>query len=175
MTDTEGLITPEARASIGREAPPVTGYEVTAHEIRRYCYAIDDLNPLYCDEAGAAAGPYGGIIAPPLFLSIPFARDVPLHQIRHDGIPLAQEGVQRPPLRATRTMAGGTEIEFREPVRPGDVLTRRQRIADVYEREGRSGPMAFTVTEWEEVEGGPITVPGSAVVELPTRTGDGAV
>ena len=151
MTARESLITPEARAAIGQEAPPVTGYEVSEHEIRRYCYAIDDLNPLYLDPEAAAAGPYAGIIAPPLFLSIPFARDVPLSRIRADGIPLTDDDLPRPPLPVTRTMAGGTEVEFLQPVRPGDVLTRRSRIADLYEHEGRSGRMVFTVWETEYV------------------------
>ena len=151
MSDGDTLITPEARAAIGREGQPVSGYAVSAHEIRRYCYAIDDLNPLYLDPAAAAAGPHGGIIAPPLFLDIPFARDVPLSRIRADGLPRGADELPRVPLKVTRTMAGGTEVEFFVPVRPGDVLTRRSRVVDVYEREGRSGRMVFTVWETEYV------------------------
>lgn len=141
----ESLITEEARAMIGRQSEPVTGYKVTAHEIRRYCYAIDDLNPLYVDDEHAARSKNGGIVAPPLFFGIPFARDVPVGELSEDGTPRRRE--TRPPLRASRVMAGGTEIEFFAPIRPGDVITSQSRIADIYEKVGRSGPLAFTVNE----------------------------
>lgn len=143
------LLRPEALAMIGYEAPPSTGYPVTEHEIRRYCYAIDDLNPLYLDAESAARGPYGGLIAPPLYVTVPFADDVPLEQLRGDGIPLSSGGVPRPPLKSTRSVAGGTEVEFFHPVRPGDTLTRRRWIRDIYERRGQRGPLVFVVTETE--------------------------
>ncbi len=151
VAESQGLITAEARAMVGRQSPPVAGYVVSEHEIRRYCYAIDDLNPLYVDADAATAGPHRGIIAPPLFLAIPFARDTPLGHIREDGIPMPPGDAARPAISATRTMAGGTEVEFRLPVRPGDTLTQRRRVVDMYEREGRTGPMVFTVTETEYV------------------------
>jgi hydroxyacyl-ACP dehydratase HTD2-like protein with hotdog domain len=44
-------------------------------------------------------------------------------------------------------VAGGTEYEFHEHIRPGDTLTATRRIADMYEKQGRSGPMAFVVSE----------------------------
>ncbi len=42
---------------------------VTREAIAEYCDAIGDTNPLWNDDAWAAAGPYHGIIAPPAFLS----------------------------------------------------------------------------------------------------------
>ena len=141
----ESLITDEARAAIGRESEPTTGYEVSAHEIRRYCYAIDDLSPRYVDEEHAKRTKNKGIVAPPLFFGIPFARDVPVAMLNKDGTPQRSSG--RPKLKAERVMAGGTEIEFFAPLRPGDVLTSRSKIADIYEKVGRTGPMAFTVME----------------------------
>jgi hydroxyacyl-ACP dehydratase HTD2-like protein with hotdog domain len=54
---------------------------------------------------------------------------------------------------------------------PDDMLVFKGRVTRVYREDGR-GMIELDV--WEEVEGGPITVPGSAVVELPTRTRDGA-
>src|SRR3972149_11907709 len=98
MTTEESLITPEARALIGRENEPVTGHPVTEHEIRRFCCAVDDLNPLYLDPNYAAKTKYGGIIAPPMFLSIPFARYWSLEELAEDGLPQAAPGA-RPPLK----------------------------------------------------------------------------
>lgn len=142
----ESLIPPEAKALIGAETGPTTGYPVFEHEIRRFCYAVDDLNPLYIDPEYAAKTKHGGIIAPPMFLSIPFASDVPLSELNKDGTSKRRGGI-RPPIKLERVMAGGVEVEFLQAVRPGDVLTRNTKLVDIYQREGRSGPLVFTVTE----------------------------
>lgn len=148
MTTEESAITPEARAMIGMESEPITSYPVMEHEIRKYCYAIDDLNPLYLDEDAAKKGPYGGVIAPPFFYNIPFEKEAPLSEHRLDGIPgRSRGGVPMPPLKVERRMAGGTEVEFVRPVRPGDVLTYKTKLAEIYERQGRTGRLVFTVNE----------------------------
>ena len=148
--DSQSLITDEARAMIGAESDPVTGYPVTEHEIRRYANAVDDPNPLWTDAGYAGQTDHGGIIAPPLFYIIPFATDRPLSELRADGLPKLDRRSSLglvPPLRATRQMAGETEAEFFQPIRPGDVLTYQSRLADIYERDGRSGRLAFIVLE----------------------------
>ena len=116
------------------------------HEIRRYAYAVDDLTPLWTDSEYASKIRYGGIIAPLLFYNMSFATDRPLSEQREDGIPQSIGSGISPPLRATRAMAGGTDVEFFQPIRPGDVLTSKSRLEDIYEREGRSGRLAFIVT-----------------------------
>ena len=137
------LITEEARAFIGKEGPPVTR-EVSEKEIRRFCFAVGDLNPLYLDEGYAKTARFGGIVAPPMFFDIPTVPEFPLNKLKEDG--MAEAGV-RPPLRVSRSMAGGNEVEFFKPIRPGDRITRVSKIAEMYEKEGRSGPMVFTVYE----------------------------
>ena len=52
-----------------------------------------------------------------------------------------------PPLKTSSTMGVGCDIEFVNPIRPGDVLTSTTRIVDIYEKKGRSGRMVFTVNE----------------------------
>ena len=144
----ESLITDEARAMIGRQSEPITGYEVSEHEIRRYCDAVDDLNPLYLNKGGTEKSIHGGIVAPPLFYSIPFATSLPLSELREDGRPTARPGSPTVPLKVTRTMFGGIEVEFVRPVRPGDILTSKTKIADIYERTGRNGTnMVFVIRE----------------------------
>lgn len=148
MSETTSLLTDEAKAFIGKEGAPVQGYPVAEHEIRRFCHAIDDLNPRYIDPAYAATTPAKGVVAPPLFVSIPFSRlDVPLAELRKDGVPGNPEGSLMPPIRAERQLAGGIELEFFTDVRPGDVLTLRTKITDIYERAGKSGPMVFIIQE----------------------------
>ena len=44
-------------------------------------------------------------------------------------------------------MDGGIEIEFFVPIRVGDTLTARSKIVDIYQKEGRSGPLIFVVRE----------------------------
>lgn len=39
----------------------------------------------------------------------------------------------------------GKCVEIHAPIRPGDVLTARSHIADIYPKTGRSGPMLFIV------------------------------
>lgn len=145
MAAEKSLITEEFRAWIGRETTPVVGYPVSEHEIRRFCYAVEDLNPLFLDPDHAAASPNEGVVAPPMFVSVPFATDIPLADFPSDGIQVPKESVL-PPL-SERRMGGGIEMEYFQPVRPGDVLTRKTRLADLYERTGKSGLNTFGVLE----------------------------
>src|SRR5437868_6949177 len=121
----ESLITDEARATIGRETETVIG-EVTLLDIQRYALTIGDDNPLYFDEEYARTTPYGGIIAPPNYLTavIAWGVGVPESELTTDGLGRRGAG-GLPPIKAQRVMAGGQELEFHRPVRPGDVITMR--------------------------------------------------
>lgn len=138
----ESLITDEARAMIGVESEPVTG-TVSEKEIRRFCYAAGDLNPAYFNE-NPDASDSGDVVAPPMYYEIPTTGEYPLDSLREDG--LAQVG-RSLPLKTTRIMAGGKEVEFIKPMRPGDTITKTGKIIDIFEKEGRSGPLVFTVFE----------------------------
>jgi acyl dehydratase len=139
----DSLITDEARAWIGRDLP-AESVTVTAREIWRYCVGTGDLNPLFHDAEVAARGPYGGIVAPPLYALNATRRVVPEAALQPDG-QYAEEFAA--PVRATRTLAGGIEIRFGVPVRPGDTLTARPKVVDLYEKVGRSGPLVFQITK----------------------------
>jgi 3-methylfumaryl-CoA hydratase len=141
----ESLITDAMRAALQRQHPPVTGV-VTAQEIKRYAYATDDLNPIYLSDEEARRAGLPGTVAPPLFLSVPTRTDAPLGELAEDGIAKASSSLAMSD-RIKRVVAGGTEYEFHEHIRPGDTLTATRRIADMYEKQGRSGPMAFVVSE----------------------------
>ena len=139
----DSLITEEAKAMIGKEGEPVTR-KVYEKEIRRFCYAVGDLNPIYLEAEEAKKSRHGGIVAPPMFYDIPNTQDFPLENLKEDGLPDAGRKV---PLKVTRSMAGGKELEFFKPMRPGDTITRVGKIVDIYEKQGRSGPLVFTVFE----------------------------
>jgi len=141
----ESLITDEIRAWIGRQAPPWT-IEVTALDVKRFAVATDDANPLYTDAECAQHSRHGGLIAPPLFYMAPLTDPVPEDELRPDGLPY--EGrFPIPPTPLPRLMDGGTDIEFFVPIRVGDTLTARSTIVDIYQKEGRSGPLIFVVRE----------------------------
>lgn len=117
------------RVVVGTEYPPVV-YQVKPEVVNEWIDVIGDRNPLYLDEAYAKASSEGGLIAPPATW--------PLFIINA----VLTSTVGRPP--------GGVhakqELEFGEPVRPGDVLTTRVRIADKYVKRERKFVVQETVT-----------------------------
>lgn len=139
----KSLLTDEALAWIGRTGATVTGYPVSVEEIRRFCFATDDLNPRWLDPASYPEG----ITAPPAFLSVPFDTEVPLAELAEDGVPLEQKGLVFPPLGTRRKLFGGYQVEYFLPIRPGDVLSRQRRILDIHERHGASGGSVFVLIE----------------------------
>ena len=97
---------------IGKEEEPITG-KVYEKELRRFCYAVGDLNPIYLDEEEAKRSNHAGIVAPPMFYDIPTMREFPLDELKNDGMP---KTVLNLPLKASRAMAGGKEVEFFKPM-----------------------------------------------------------
>ena len=119
----------------GKEYAP---YAVTVErgKIKEFARAIGDLSPFYLDDEVAKAGPWGDIIAPPTF-TITFRDE------RGDtGALLRDLGVD-----IGRILHGEQEFEQFKPIRPGQTYLCRPRIADIYEKAGKSGPMAFVVRE----------------------------
>ena len=141
----QSLITDEIRSWIGKETPPWT-IEVTTLDVKRFAVATDDLNPLYLDEGKASRSRYGGLIAPPLFYMAPLTNPVPENELRADGLPYEGK-FPIPPTPLPRLMDGGTEIEFFVPIRVGDTLTGRCKITDIYQKDGRTGPLIFVMRE----------------------------
>ena len=118
--------------------------EVEKGAIKRYADAVDDRNPVYWDEEYARNSRYGSIVAPPGFFGWPtkWTGGMPIRTRLRDEVSaiLAQAGY-------SRDLDGGVEYEFFCPVRAGDVLTALPRIIDIYEREGKTGKLAFSVVE----------------------------
>jgi acyl dehydratase len=109
-------------------------YQVTKEEIVEFARAVGETNPLYTDEDDAKTTPSGGLIAPPTFSVV------------------LRSQVNMPDLKLNygkRGFDGGKECHFYAPVRPGDTITGVDRIAEVYEKTGRSGSMIFIVRESE--------------------------
>lgn len=128
------LLTDEHRAYIGTVEGEVT-VAVSRRDIQKYAAATEQQQPKYL----------AGDEAPPMFVFNLFSEIAALADLREDG--LARGGAGGPRLPLKRVMAGGTEIRQHRPIRPGDVLTGRRRVVDMYEKEGRTGPLIFTVRE----------------------------
>ena len=58
---------------------------------------------------------------------------------------IGEVGVEFPKLGPGWGFDGGKCVEVTGPVRPGDTLTAKSLIADIYEKTGRSGTMVFIV------------------------------
>lgn len=137
----ESLLTPEIKTMIGQEVK-LPGTEIVDRStIRRFAHAISDTNPLYINDEYSKKTPYGGIIAPPTFM-FEVSNNI-FAEVGEDGRDISR--VMIPGLKLAR---GGNEYYFFNPVRPGDILNRKRKIIDVYEKETRKlGKTLFIVSE----------------------------
>ncbi|MFC2062727.1 MaoC family dehydratase N-terminal domain-containing protein [Chloroflexota bacterium] len=144
----DSLITPAIEMMLGEERVYQGAEEIGLASIRRFAMAIGDTNPLYWDNEYAKKSPYHGIVAPPTLI----------FELNHnigaelclDGLPVDTlgrlPGILPPPGETGRR--GGNEYKFYQPVRPDDIITTNQKITQIYERQGKAGPMVFIVSEF---------------------------
>jgi acyl dehydratase len=125
----------------GKEYAPFT-ITVERGKIKEFARAIGDLSPFYLDDAVGRASEWGDIIAPPTF-PVTF-RD----ESADTSSMLRDLGVD-----ISRILHGEQEFEHFKPIRPGETYLCRSRITDIYEKAGRSGPMAFVVREMAVTDG----------------------
>jgi len=125
----------------GKEYPP---YAVTVErgKIKEFARAIGDESPFYLDDEVGRASPWGDIIAPPTF-PVTFRNDkAGTETLLHDlGVDIG------------RILHGEQEFEHFKPILPGRTYLCRGRITDIYEKTGKSGPMAFVVRETTITDG----------------------
>ncbi len=119
----------DPQAKQGVQLGPVT---VTAKDIQSFAEAMGDLNPLYTDVETARAAGYPDVIAPPMFC------------MRMRGGKLLPEV---PLPSGLMSLNAGQELEFHAEIIAGQTYTITARVADVYEKTGRSGPMEIIVRE----------------------------
>ncbi len=118
-------------------------YEVEKGSAKRYAIAVDDPNPLYLDEEAARSSKYGAIVAPPGFFGWPVKQPSPrFPKIIQDIMDaLAEAGF--PDI-----LDGGSDYEFLQPNRAGDIIVYSRKVADMFSRGGTSGrKMAFFIVE----------------------------
>jgi hypothetical protein len=119
---------------VGKEFPPFV-VTVERGRIKDFARAIGDLNAAYLDDRVGAASEWGDIIAPPTFATT----------FRDEA--MAEAFFKDVGTDISRVLHGEQEFEMFRPIRPGETFVCRSRITDIYEKTGRSGPMAFVARE----------------------------
>ncbi len=153
---TGAYVTDEVKSYIGNEGPELVSEPIDRSEIRRFIQAIMDPDPIHWDEEHTKKTRYGGVVAPPLFVThwfrTPAGAPDPLSENfkkdpDFDGLVREKGGPEMPPLPFKRTLNGGNEIEFFRYPRVGKRVSSKSKIVDIFEKEGRSGRLVFIVTE----------------------------
>ena len=126
-------LTPELMSWVGKSMPPVTE-KVSRRDIRHYSIATDQRLEKYLR----------GDEAPPMFYQRFFVEIATLDRLQDDG---HVEDPIVPDLPLKRVMAGGCETVFHRPIRPEENLTATRTVVEMYERQGRTGPLIFVVIE----------------------------
>jgi hypothetical protein len=103
-------------------------FEVDAESLVEFAAACGETLPRYTDPAD------------------PDFQAVPSYTARYHGGRALPEGF---PMRMEQSFDGGKCVEWHGAIRPGDRLTARSKIHDVYEKSGRSGGMRFVVHRME--------------------------
>ncbi len=116
---------PALIGKIFEETDPVA---VSAQEIKDFCAAVGETNPWYTDEDAARKGPYGELVAPPLF-ALTFRN--------------GRQFFQNIPRFGKGGFDAGRDVEFINPVHAGDQITLISHVKEVYEKTGRTGAMYF--------------------------------
>jgi acyl dehydratase len=140
MTKQESFLTPDIKALIGTALTGDPDY-IERNDIRYFAEAIRlpiPPKPLYSNELHARTTRYGGLIAPPTFFT---------RLARRNGFPWA---MALPQWLQDRTAVGeAVEIEAKQPLRAGDIIFTRGKVADIYERDGSKGKLIYLVRDFE--------------------------
>ncbi len=124
------FIPPDIMEQVGKELPEKV-MEVEKGAIRRFADAIGDNNPLYHDEEYAEQSRHGALVVPPTFIFTMTMGMTPHYQWDFGRV-----GIH-----------GGEEYEYLKPIKAGDTITCKTKIADIYEKDGKRGKMAFMILE----------------------------
>ena len=117
-------------------------FDIEKQSVKRFARAVGDPNPLYSDEDYAGKSRYGGIIAPPGFISsIWFWEDDSGKGGLLDLI-FAIAGAGYP-----SAIDSGIDYEFFQPIKAGDRIKSTLLVKDIRERKSGEETLVFLVTE----------------------------
>ena len=126
----------EYRKGVGTVLPHRPTKEASLDNVRRFGDGVGDYNPLWRDEAHAAASRFGMVTAPP-----PFLYSVTL------GVVAGETGAidrRRVSTQYLPVNYAGAEIEFVRPIWLGDRLTAQEQVGEtIRKRSRRIGAINF--------------------------------
>jgi acyl dehydratase len=118
------------RSILGKEFVLGT-FQITEDMMLSFAQAVGETSPQYVDPEAAKNTGSGGLVAPPIFYDVFRADQFPDPKVKFGKV----------------SFNAGQRCEFHAPIRPGDTITMKTRITDVYEKTGRTGKMVFIVRE----------------------------
>ncbi|MFC1798333.1 MaoC family dehydratase N-terminal domain-containing protein [Thermodesulfobacteriota bacterium] len=132
-----------------RSMPTFSGWnsEVELNTIKKFALINEDLNALWFDEEYAKQSRWGGITAPPtFFFGVCPGSDWAERIVYSEGL-YDQPIDERSKGSFDQAFYAGCQLEFFEPIKPGDTITYECKLADVFEKEGRRGKLTFIIHE----------------------------
>jgi hypothetical protein len=123
-------------------------FEVKEQEVLDFAIAVGETEPRFTDPS------HPDFQAPPTFTAKFVSRRILPESF---------------PSLGSRGFDAGKTVNAYGPVRPGDTLTAHSKIADIYEKTGRSGSMVFLVhrMEFENQNGELVSVVDWRMVRQP--------
>ena len=86
------------------------------------------------------------------------------------GVPASFRGLPPVPVPLPRLLNGGYEYEFYRYARLGERIYRSSTYLDIYQRDGRNGPMVFVIVADMFTTDGPAGGPTGGGIPLITAT-----
>lgn len=123
------------KSFIGKEYPEFS-FEVEKGKIRDFARAVGDKSPVFYDEKAAKEVGFEGLVLPPTFPTV-FAMSGGLLDMIVPDLKIS----------FVKVLHGGQEYQYVKPIKPGDTIKGKVRIANIFEKSGKGGTMDFVVLE----------------------------
>jgi acyl dehydratase len=162
------------RSQIGTVLEKMTSYRpVEAGRLALFADAVMDIPPMFYDDDAAAVGPYGVVVAPPLFPIHALTAQPGSRPLSVDREAMGREGVCEIGrdlatmfgFPATGLLNGGNKVWVHSLVRPGETVQGSSQLLSVIQRRSRQGSEMLifeTLNVYETVDGRPL------ITERPT-------
>jgi len=112
-------------------------FPVEQGKIKEFVQAIGDTNPVYVSSEVAKQQGYRNVITPPTFGSC----------IEFWGGPGFEVLMKKLEVNPVMILHAEQDFEYLGEINPGDVITAKTKISNVFHKEGKAGAMNFITLE----------------------------